>query len=119
MFAINPKPKALPIKTLACIFTVGLFTAFSSAANEDLKPHSTTPKDGFVPNEQTAIQIAVAVWVPIYGKENIERQRPYKAWLKDGIWHVTGNLPQNTVGGVATAEIQKSDAKIVRISHGK
>jgi hypothetical protein len=44
---------------------------------------------------------------------------PYKAWLEDGIWRITGTLPQNVVGGVASAEIQKSDAKIVRINHGK
>jgi len=107
------------MKILSCILFIGLFTAFSSFGTDDLKPHSTTPKNGFVPNEQVAIQIAVAVWTPIYGKENIEKQMPYKAWLKDGIWRVTGTLPQNMVGGVAIAEIQKSDAKIVRISHGK
>jgi hypothetical protein len=87
------------MKTLAFILFTGLFAALSSFGADDSKPHSATPKDGFVPNEQTAIQIAVAVWTPIYGKENIERQKPYKAWLKDGI--------------------QKSDAKIVRVSHGK
>ena len=107
------------MKTLAFILFTGLFAALSSFGADDSKPHSATPKDGFVPNEQTAIQIAVAVWTPIYGKENIERQKPYKAWLKDGIWHVAGHLPKNMVGGVAIAEIQKSDAKIVRVSHGK
>ena len=75
--------------------------------------------DVVVSSEQTAIQIAVAAWTPIYGKDNIERQKPYKAWLKDGIWHVTGSLPENSIGGVAIAEIRKSDAKIIRISHGK
>jgi hypothetical protein len=107
------------MKLLTCILFIGVFTAFSSFGTDDLKPHSTTPKNGFVPNKQVAIQIAVAVWTPIYGKENIEKQMPYKAWLEDGIWRITGTLPQNVVGGVASAEIQKSDAKIVRISHGK
>jgi hypothetical protein len=107
------------MKTLAIILFTGLFTMLLSFGADEAKPHSATPKDGFVPNEEAAIQIAVAVWAPIYGKENIERQKPYKAWLKDGIWHVAGHLPKNMVGGVAIAEIQKSDAKIVRVSHGK
>jgi hypothetical protein len=107
------------MKNLVVTILTGLFAITSSFGVDEAKPHSVTPKDGFVPNEETAIQIAVAVWTPIYGKENIERQKPYKAKLKEGVWHVAGNLPENMVGGVAIAEIQKSDAKILRVSHGK
>lgn len=107
------------MKTLAFTLFIGIFAALSLFGADDAKPHSITPKNGFVPNEQAAIQIAVAVWTPIYGKENIEKQKPYKVWLKDGIWHVAGHLPKNMPGGVAIAEIQKSDAKIVRVSHGQ
>lgn len=82
----------------------GLLVIASSFGADEAKPHQATPKDGFVPNKETAIQIAVAVWTPIYGKENIERQKPYEAKLKDGVWHVAGNLPKNMVGGVAIAE---------------
>lgn len=81
--------------------------------------HSAKPKDGFVPTAETAIQIAVAVWTPIYGKEQIERQKPYKAVLKEGVWHVSGSLPRLQPGGVAIAEIDKNDARIIRVSHGK
>ncbi|MFT5469878.1 MAG: hypothetical protein ACI8UO_005001 [Verrucomicrobiales bacterium] len=107
------------MKTLTIFLFTVFFAALSLHGADDAKPHSVTPKDGFVPNEETAIQIAVAVWTPIYGKERIERQKPYKAWLKDGIWHVAGHLPKNTLGGVAIAEIQKIDARIVRVSHGQ
>src|SRR2546423_10224131 len=33
---------------------------------------SSARENGYVPDEQTAIAIAVAVWSPIYGKEKIE-----------------------------------------------
>jgi len=59
------------------------------------------------------------VWTPIYGKENIEWNKPYKARLKDGVLHVAGSLSETMVGGVAVAEIQKADATILRVSHGK
>ena len=78
--------------------------------------HNVVPKDGYVPNAETAISIAVAVWSPIYGHENIERQKPFQAALNsDGIWVVTGSLPKGWRGGVALAEIAKSDGRIVRV----
>jgi hypothetical protein len=77
------------------------------------------PKAGFVPNEKTAIAIAVAVWSPIYGEEKIQNEKPFKAVLKDGVWRVEGTLPAGYLGGVAEAEISKEDARILRISHGE
>ncbi len=81
--------------------------------------HNYKPAPGYVPDEETAIKIAVAVWLPIYGKKQIEKEKPHKATLKDGIWHVNGSLPKGWVGGVAEAEIAKDDGRIIRISHGK
>ena len=80
---------------------------------------SFVPKAGFVPDEQTAIRIAVAIWEPIYGKESISREKPYHAVLSDGVWTVTGSIPHNMVGGVAIAEISQIDARVLRVSHGR
>jgi len=60
----------------------------------------------------------VAVWTPIYGKENIEGKKPFKAELREGIWYVRGSLKMGWKGGVPEAEINKSDGRIRRISHG-
>src|SRR5262245_30141700 len=81
--------------------------------------HNVKPAAGYVPDQQTAIRIAVAIWEPIYGHEQIERQKPYRATLKDGVWVVEGSLPKGWVGGVALAEISKKDGRILRVSHGK
>ena len=43
--------------------------------------HSYSPEDGFVTNAETAIQIAEAVWLPIYGSA-INDKRPFTAELK-------------------------------------
>jgi hypothetical protein len=77
------------------------------------------PKDGYVPDEQTAIAIAVAVWTPIYGKDKIEGEKPFKAQLKSGVWTVTGSLPEGFDGGVAEADIAKDDGRILRVIHGQ
>ena len=78
---------------------------------------SYTPKDGFVPNADTAIAIALAVWGPIYGEEHIEQQSPYRATLSEGVWTVTGTLPENVFGGTAVAEIAKQSGCVLRVYH--
>jgi hypothetical protein len=57
--------------------------------------------------------------MPIYGRDEIEKEKPYKTVLRDGIWYVSGSLPAGYVGGVAEAEIAKDDGRILRVSHGK
>ena len=102
------------MKNLCLFIAVTLLTVGLSLA-ADVKP-----KAGFVPDEKTAIAIAVAVWIPIYGEESIQKEKPFKAVLKDGVWHVDGTLsPEFTRGGTAEAEISKEDARILRISHGR
>ena len=77
------------------------------------------PKDGYVSDAKTAIKIAVAVWEPIYGEQQIAGEKPYQAHLTNGIWTVEGSLPKGSLGGVAVAEIAKDDGKILRVSHGQ
>jgi hypothetical protein len=82
------------------------------------KPHSYVPPNGFVPDSVTAVRVAVAIWTPIYGEKQIALEKPYHAELRGGVWTVVGHLPAGHVGGVAIAEISKSDARVLRISHG-
>jgi hypothetical protein len=90
----------------------------------EIKPRweGYVPKEGFVPNDSTAIKIAEAVWLPIYGKDVLE-EKPYKARLKKGVWIVEGSIATDTLhitmGGVAYIEIQKSDGKILKVLHDK
>jgi hypothetical protein len=79
---------------------------------------------------RTAVQIAEAVLVPVYGKKQIDSERPFRATLKDGIWTVNGTLrcpdgkggfaPESLCdGGVAVVQISKDDGRIVSMTHGK
>ena len=82
------------------------------------------PKDelqlhGYVPDEETAIRIAEAIWLPIYGKE-IDSEKSFHAVLKgDSVWIVEGTLERGAVGGTAYAEIRKRDCKVLKITHYK
>jgi NTF2 fold immunity protein len=73
----------------------------------------------YVPNAECAIKIAEAIWLPIYGK-GIYDSKPFTAVLKgDSVWVVEGTLPKRTLGGTPYIEIQKSDCKILKVTHGK
>ncbi len=87
-----------------------------------------TPPNGFVPDAATAVKIAEAVLVPVYGEKEIESERPFKAKLKDGVWTVAGTLrcpdgkggwTSSCYGGVATIQIAKSDGRIISMVHYK
>ncbi|HMO81071.1 MAG TPA: YbbC/YhhH family protein [Pyrinomonadaceae bacterium] len=74
--------------------------------------------DNFVPDAETAIRVAEAIWLPIYG-ESVYQKKPFKAELvNDHLWQVTGTL-QTQKGGVPYIEIQKCDCKVLRVSHSK
>ncbi|WP_052732488.1 YbbC/YhhH family protein [Hymenobacter terrenus] len=80
---------------------------------------SFIPAGGFVPDAATAIRIAEAVWLPIYGKK-VLTEKPYTARLiGKGVWVVEGSLREGRDGGVAYIEISKRDGRILEVIHGK
>ncbi len=74
---------------------------------------------GFVPDEATAVRVAEAILIPIYGQTKIESERPFTAKLNGNVWTVTGHLPPGVDGGVAEVRIDKRDGRILRVTHAK
>lgn len=86
--------------------------------------HSYRPTEGMVPNKRTAETIAEAVLIPIYGRSQIDRQKPFEVSLENGVWRVSGSLPKAhpdevVVGGAAEIFISKQDATVLRVTHGE
>ncbi len=83
------------------------------------------PESGFVPDAESAIKIAEAVWVPIYGEETIFDELPFNATLfEDSLWIVYGSFNYGeegdfVAGGVAHAIIRKSDGRVTCVIHGE
>ncbi len=76
-------------------------------------------KDSYcVPDASTAIKVAEALWVPVYGKDLVESEKPFWAKLINGVWHVGGTL-RTEFGGTVSAEIRKKDCQVLRITHYK
>jgi hypothetical protein len=104
------------MRALHCLLSLILTITVVVAAEPK---HTYMPPAGYVSDAATAIKIAIAVWEPIYGRDNIAQKKPFHATLKDGIWTVEGSLPKGWVGGVPEAEIAQKDGRILRVSHGK
>ncbi|MEO6053067.1 MAG: NTF2 fold immunity protein [Chthoniobacterales bacterium] len=83
------------------------------------------PKECFIPDEKTAVSVAVAIWNPIYGEDIIAKERPYKAKLVDGVWYVSATfnswwgIRKGFNGGAAEAEIDKKTGAILKVYHTK
>jgi hypothetical protein len=96
---------------LAVVIAVTLLAA-------DLPKGNYKPKEGYVPDKETAIKIAVAIWTPIYGEKLVQSEKPYHAVLSNGVWFVRG-WTLDLYGDAAVAEISKDDGRILRVSYGQ
>jgi hypothetical protein len=84
------------------------------------------PSSGFVPDSKTAVKIAEAVLMPVYGEKQIESERPFAAMLKGNVWTVSGTLrcpdgkggtTTSCEGGTAEVQIAKDDGRILSMIH--
>ena len=101
-------------------------TLFLSALPLSAKSDST-PRPGLVPDEATAIAIARAVLIPIYGAKQIRSEEPLTARRNGDIWVVTGTLcpnykapeglPQFCVGGTAELKLSVKDGRVLHVTH--
>ena len=105
-------------KPFLLMILLSLVFILTGKSNDEEK-HLVKPAAGFVPDQKTAITIAKAVLAPIYGEEQILKQEPFKASLKDGVWTVQGTLPKGMIGGTALAKISQEDARIILVIHGR
>jgi hypothetical protein len=74
------------------------------------------PKDGFVPDEKTAIRIAQAALEPLIGKNGLKTQEPFHAELHDGVWEILGRWPPKPEvkgGGGVDMRIRKQTGEIL------
>lgn len=72
-----------------------------------------------MPNEETAIAIARAIFVAWLGKEQVDQEEPLTASVtSEGHWGVAGTLPGHLLGGVAEVIIARKDGRVLCLIHG-
>ena len=107
------------IPTFVSPWLATLIILLTSPMDVHADNHSYVPPKGFVPDGSTAVAIAEAVLVPIYGRAQIQRQKPLLPSLRGNEWTVIGQLEKGLVGGVAIIVIDRKTGQIVRVSHGR
>jgi hypothetical protein len=75
------------------------------------------PKEGLVPDKETAIKIAEVVLFRLYGQEDTVGQRPYKVKEEDSIWWVSGTLKGDGFGSAFNIAISKQTGAILHLTH--
>lgn len=72
-----------------------------------------------IKDSSTAIKVAEPILFGIYGKENIESEKPYETYLINNFWVITGTLPKESSGGTFLIIIDARNSKVLKITHGK
>jgi hypothetical protein len=115
MITFSASPASTPPKLwLLTLVLVALMTMGTNA-----QERSFIPPNGFVPDSATAVAVAEPILTPIYGRNQVEIERPFSASLGDGNWTVEGHLRAGYVGGVARVIVEKATGRIVSVTHGR
>lgn len=67
----------------------------------------------------SAVKIAETILFDIYGKQKIEKQKPYEIYFLDQYWIISGTLPEGYIGGTFLIIIDARNSNILKITHGK
>lgn len=73
------------------------------------------PKEGLVPDRETAIKIAEVVVSRLYGERTIISQRPYQVREEGDIWLVGGTLKEGDLGSAFAVAISKQTGAILKV----
>jgi len=107
--------------TVLAVAVVFLLAVAALSDEQPTRPFKAS--DGYVPDAATAVKIAEAVLIPVYGEKTVVAERPFKAQLNDGVWTVSGTLPcpngKRCFGGAAEVKLAKDDARILSMIHYK
>ena len=88
--------------------------------NPNPTPPRSLAKNIVVPDKETAIKIAKAIWTPVYGENVVQSSRMFDAVQNNGIWTVTAKFSSGKLQeGTAMMDISQEDGRVSRILHGQ
>lgn len=78
------------------------------------------PSDGFVPDKKTALRVAEAILISVYGEQQIAKEQPLEIALVDNdVWLIWGTMHKKVLGGTAVIKISKRTGKVLYLGHGQ
>ncbi|AYN01392.1 NTF2 fold immunity protein [Chryseobacterium sp. 3008163] len=101
------------------IYTENKDSEYAKEELENAKINNEFSPTKAILNSKTAVEIAENILFPIYGKDNIIKQRPYDVNFIDGYYIINGTFPKPTIGGTFLIIINSKDGKVIKLTHGK
>jgi hypothetical protein len=101
------------MRSLAYILVVLLATAIG-CNNEN-----PAPKKEPRLTEAQVLPIAERALKAKMPPEYVDKYKPYRAELRDGIWNVFGTLPSGVAGGTPEARVRDSDGEMLQVFHSQ
>jgi hypothetical protein len=89
------------------------------ALSDSLVHNVVDNKQLLLKDKETAIGIAEPILFSIYGRKNIEKQRPYESHLIDNHWVIKGTLLKGYKGGTFLIIFDARNCQVLRITHGR
>ncbi len=72
-----------------------------------------------IKNKEVAISVIEPILFGLYGKDNIIKQKPYRASNIKNYWIIEGSLPKGYKGGTFFIIVDSRNGEIIKITHGK
>jgi hypothetical protein len=121
------------MKTSRAVFVLISFSvviAFAQAPSPPKLPHVPSgkmtplgldvrvplPKEGLVPDKETAIKVAEVILFRLYGEKNITAQKPYSVTEDQNIWWVCG-APPPALGSSFAIAISRQTSAVLYLEH--
>ncbi|KUJ50223.1 NTF2 fold immunity protein [Chryseobacterium sp. JAH] len=101
------------------IFIENKYSEYAREELDNAKISNEFSPTEVIPNSTTAVEISESILFPIYGKENIIRQRPYNVNFIDGYFVINGTLPKSEIGGSFIIIMNSKDGKVIKLTHGE
>src|SRR6188768_2431775 len=102
------------MKKILFLFFALIIIACHSRKIQQAKPYKNY--SGNVSDSSVAIKIAIANWIPLFGKR-VFKSEPFEVSERDTIWIISGTLKKGVVGGVPVIKIRRSDGKVLENYH--
>ena len=107
---------------IAILLIVNVFQFLNNYSGDEIPNRGIkwglSSKDA-VPDEETALKIAEAVLVSVYG-EDVLSSKPFNVTFDESnqVWIIKGSLPEGDEGDVPEIVIKKRDGTILKIDNG-
>jgi NTF2 fold immunity protein len=101
------------MRSFACVLV--FFSAVAIGCNNEQPPRKLEPRL----TEAEVLPIAERALKAKMPPEYVDKYKPYRAELRDGIRNVFGTLPGGGAGGTPEARVRDSDGEVLQVFHSQ